>query len=114
MPMQDITVVGFQTTQILDAPAIEEIAQQLYPLVDKQARRKIVLDFDKVKFLSSQMLGVLITLHKKSAAIKGRVVLCGLRPELKKVFTIMKLERVLSIVDDESGAIQALGGIKGV
>jgi anti-sigma B factor antagonist len=109
MPLEDITIVDFQDQRILDAPVIETIGRELYALVDEQAIRKIVLNFSKVQFLSSQMLGVLITLQKKSAGIKGRVVLCGVRSDLQKVFTIMKLERLLPIVADEQTAMALLG-----
>lgn len=108
-PMQDITVVSFQAASILDAPVIQAIGSELYVLVDQKAMRKIILDFSMVKFLSSQMLGVLVSLHKKSAAIKGRVVLCGLRPEILKVFAIMNLNKVLTIVDNEAKACEVLG-----
>jgi anti-sigma B factor antagonist len=107
--IDDTAVVSFETASVLDAPLIQTIGSELYVLVDEQARRKIVLNFSRVRFLSSQMLGVLIALHKKSAAIKGRVVLCGLRPDLMKVFSIMKLEKILTIVPDENSALATLG-----
>ena len=109
VPMQDLVLVDFQHARILDAPVIEAIGRELYALVDQQARTKIILDFAKVQFLSSQMLGVIITLHKKSAAIKGRVVLCGLRPELLKIFTIMKIDKLMRIVGTERDAMTAVG-----
>jgi anti-anti-sigma factor len=109
MPIQDITLVDFEHARILDAPVIEAIGRELYALVDKNARKKIILDFTKVAFLSSQMLGVIITLHKKAAAIQGKVVLCGLRPDLKKVFTMMKMEKLMPIVEMEGQAMEALG-----
>jgi anti-sigma B factor antagonist len=107
--VQDVTVVEFQQPTLLDAPVIEGLARDLCALIDEQARRKILLDFRKVRLLSSQMLGVLITLQKKSAAIKGRIVLCGLRSDLQKIFTIMRLDKVLAIVPDESKAMELLG-----
>jgi anti-sigma B factor antagonist len=109
MPIQDILLVDFQHARVLDAQVIEAIGRDLYALVDQQARKKLILDFSKVEFLSSQMLGVIMTLHKKSAAIKGRVVLCGLRPELKKVFALMKIDKLVPIVEMEGEAMEALG-----
>lgn len=106
---QGVCQVKFDVPTVIDALLIQTIASDLYALVDEQAQRRLVLDFSKVKLLSSQMLGVLINLQKKSAAIKGRLVLCGVRPELMKVFTIMKLEKVLTIVEDEGQAFAALG-----
>ncbi|HOF18178.1 MAG TPA: STAS domain-containing protein [Phycisphaerae bacterium] len=104
--VQGATIVLFRTASILEGPAIEQIAQTLYALVDEQACRKLVLDFRAVNFMSSQMLGVLVSLNKRSAAIKGKVVLCALRGELKKVFEITRLDRIMNFAPDETEAIK--------
>jgi anti-sigma B factor antagonist len=107
-PAGDATVVSFHNSRILDALAIETIGQELYALVDERGCRKIVLDFSNVDFLSSQMLGVLMALQKKATAIRGRVLLCAVHNDLKKVFQIVKLERVLPIVADRHTALGVL------
>ena len=105
--IQDVTIVDFRNTSILDGGAVEAIAGQLYALVDEQARRKILLDFSAVRFLSSRLVGALLALHKKAQAIKGRFILCGLRPELHKVFKIMKLEKILEFADSEETGLMS-------
>lgn len=103
--IQGVTIVNFSNASILDGSAIEAVGQDLYALVDQHANRKIILDFTEVRFLSSTMIGVLIALHKKALAIKGKVILCGLRDELFKVFKIMKLEKTLHFAPDEKRAL---------
>ena len=104
--IQGVVVVNFRDASILDGTAVEAIGKDLYGLVEQQAQRKLVLDFTPVRFLSSSMIGVLLSLHKKSAAIKGKVVICGLRAELHKVFKIMKLESILTFAPDERKALE--------
>ncbi|HAU38771.1 MAG TPA: anti-sigma factor antagonist [Phycisphaerales bacterium] len=104
--VQGATIVLFRTASILEGPVIEQIAKTLYALVDEQACRKLVLDFRAVNFMSSQMLGVLVSLMKRSAAIKGKVVLCALRDELKKVFEITRLDKIMNFASDETEAIK--------
>jgi anti-anti-sigma factor len=106
--VKGVTVVNFDNASILDGAAVEAIAKELYALVDQQAQRKLVLNFRKVRFLCSSMIGVVIALHKKSTAIKGRMVICGLRSELHKVFQIMKLEKVLAFTQEEDEAVSSL------
>jgi len=108
-PIRDVTVVNFRTSSILDALQVQQIGEALYDLVDTRALTKIVVDFSDVKFLSSSALGVLITLHKKAAAIKGRVVLCGLRPELRRVFEISRLDKLLDLHETEEQARATFG-----
>jgi anti-sigma B factor antagonist len=107
-PDGDALVVSFQNTKILDAAVIETIGQELYALVDERACRKIVLDFSHVKFLSSQMVGVLILLHQKVAGIKGRLLLCAVNSDLQKLFQLVRLDRVLPIMPDRHTALGVL------
>ena len=106
--VMDVTVVTLHIPSLLDEQAIENIAQELYELVDEQAIRKLVVDFRLVSALSSQMLGVLVSLNKRARAIKGKVVLCGMRPSLMKVFQVTRLDNILTFAPDESAAIQML------
>ena len=103
--VQGVMVVGFQTSSIMDLATIEKIGGELYALVEQQARKKIVLDFSAVRFLSSQMLGVLIQLQKKARQIGGRIVLCAMRPDLMKVFQITRLDKILEFAPDERQAL---------
>ena len=68
-----VSVVTFTDTSLLDAATISQLGDALYELVDKQNKQKLILDFSSVRFLSSQTLGVLLTLSKKCQAIKGRM-----------------------------------------
>jgi anti-anti-sigma factor len=56
------------------------------------------------------MIGVLLKLHKKAQAIKGRVAVCGLQPQLHKVFQITKLDTILDFTDTEEEAISRVRG----
>ncbi len=109
--LMDVTIARLQVQSLLDMVAIEEIGNSLYSLVDDRACRKIIVDFSKVSFLSSQMLGVLAALNKKSKAIKGKVVLCGLRPSLREIFKVMGLDKIMTFADDESAAMKEFKAI---
>jgi anti-sigma B factor antagonist len=106
--VRGVAMVSFSTASIIDMPIIESVAGELYALVDQQAHKRIVLDFAAVRFLSSQMVGVLLSLQKKAKQIGGRVVLSAMRPGLKQVFQIAKLDKVLEFADDEREALTKL------
>lgn len=107
--IKDVTVVQFQESAILDALMIQEISEELNHLVEAQHQQKLLLDFMKVKFLSSSALGILVTLRKKVDANKGDLVICGMNPELRKVFKITNLEKLFKFADDEPSAMALLG-----
>ncbi len=104
-----IAVVTFADSSILDARVIEAMGKSLYELIDVQDRRKIILDFVNVKLLSSQTIGVLLTLRKKLAAAKGTLLLCGLRKEVMKLFTITNLDKQFDFFPDDVAALASLG-----
>ena len=105
----DVTMVEFQSPRLVDANSLNLIAEQLYELVDKKDRKKLILDFGNVRFMSSSALGMLLNLNTKSAAIKGTLVLCGLRKDLMKVFDITKLTKILRFCADEKEALAVFG-----
>lgn len=108
-PIRDVVIVNFQDASILDTSVVEQIGEQLYDLVDNKGRRRLVLDFTKVQFLSSSALGVLISLRKKAAAIKGEIVICSLRKEIMKVFEITNLTRMFTFAPNEEKALAHFG-----
>ncbi len=107
--IKDVTIATFHSARILDAAHVEAIGDELYHLVEKKDRRKLILDFTDVKFLSSAMLGVLLNVHSKIGKLEGQVILCGLRPELYKVFKISKLEKMFPSYADEANALTVFG-----
>src|SRR5215468_6141366 len=102
----DITVVNFVDKKILDEQNIQIIGEQLFSLVDEQGRRKVLLNFGNVEFLSSAALGKLITLNRKVQAVKGKLVLCGISQSIREVFEITKLDKLFTIRLDEPAALQ--------
>jgi anti-sigma B factor antagonist len=103
----DVTVVNFVDRRILDEQNIQIIGEQLFSLVDEVGRRKILLNFGNVEFLSSAALGKLIALHKKLQAVGGRLILCNIDPEIYEVFEITRLDKFFNIKKEEQAALQA-------
>jgi len=104
-----VTVVNLGSASILDGSAVDAIGKQLYELIDAQAKRQVLLDFTAVRFLSSSMLGVLIQMQKRAQAIKGRVAILGLQPDLHKVFKITRLDKLFDFYAKEDEAMKSFG-----
>ncbi len=105
-----VTVVGFRDASMLDMVTIQRVSRELYDVVEGQGKRKIALDFKEVRFLASQALGMLLTLRRKAEAAGATVVICGLRPELARVFHLTNLDRMFDFLDTSAEAITKLGG----
>ncbi len=108
-PIEKFTVVEFKTPSLMDAMMLEEIGKELYRLVDEEDRRRLILDFEKVQYLSSQAIGIVLTLNKKLGALKNsKFVLCGVGPKLMELLKITRLDRILTIKPSQREAVKVL------
>ncbi len=103
----DVTVVTFIDRKILDEQNIQIIGEQLFSLVDDDQRRKILLNFGNVEYLSGNALGKLLTLNKKLQTAQGKLILCNIDPQIHEVFEITKTDKFFKIMKGEQQALQA-------
>ena len=101
----DATVVRFRDRRITNTPEIEQVGQELYRLVEEGVQKRLVLDFSHVEYLSSALIGKLISLNAKARARGGRVKLCSIQPEILDVFHACKLDLIFSIDKDAADAL---------
>jgi anti-sigma B factor antagonist len=100
-------VVEVATPSLLDPAALDALGADLYRLVDEQDARRLVLDFGKVQYISSQIAGILAQLHRKTAALEGGLlVLCNVSPLLLDFLIILKFDRLLTIKATRAKAIR--------
>lgn len=102
----DVTIVTFLCRHILKDLQIRDIGIRLLELVNTENRTKILIDFSKVEFMSSPMFGKLITLGSDVGKRQGRLVFCGLIPEVYEVLAITRLNRHFEIVETEEEGLK--------
>ncbi len=104
-PRGEVTIITFVDKKILDETNIQDIGDELFELVEKHYKIKLLLNFENVEYLSSAALGKLITLNKKVKAENGKLKLCAIRPQIYDVFKITKLNKLFEIHDTEERAL---------
>lgn len=57
----------------------------------------LILDFDKLDFVSSAGLRVLLLIQKKAKALNGKMVIKNVKPEIKEVFDMTGFSDILTI-----------------
>ena len=102
----DVTMVRFLDRKIIEAANIQELGDELFTLVEREAKKNLILNFANVEFLSSAALNKLIMLDKKVKAHSGKMRLCNLRPEIYEVFAITRLNQLFDIKPTEGDALQ--------
>jgi len=105
------TVVEFVTPSLMDQLDLQNISEQLFELVEKQDKRQIIMDFEKVQYLSSQAIGIVLNVNKKLGALKNsQLILCGVGPRLMELVRITRLDRVLKIKATQKEALATING----
>lgn len=102
------TIITFELASLMKQNELERISIQLANLVDTGTHR-LVLDFRKVEFISSQAIGMLVATHKKMDQLKiARLALCGLSDKLLQLLKITRLDKVLIVRGSRAEALAAV------
>ncbi len=103
-----VSVVNFVDSKVINDEEIMDLGEELYALVERDKRSKIILNFSHVEFMSSAALGKLISFEKKVSAAGAKLMLSNIRPEIHEVFAITRLNKLFTIKEDEADALAAL------
>jgi anti-sigma B factor antagonist len=107
---QDVVMVTFNNVKILDESVIRQIGGEFEKLTtEAAAERKLLLNFDRVTFMSSAMIGQIMKLYKQSKTDGIALKLCSIEPTILEVFKITRLDKLLDIRKTEADALAAFG-----
>src|SRR5258706_9616732 len=102
----EYTVIEFLTASLMDPIVLENTAQALYKIIDEEDKRKIIMDFEKVQYLSSQAIGIVLAMHKKLNSLKNsKLILCSVGPKLMELIKLTRLDRLLTIKATQKEAV---------
>jgi anti-sigma B factor antagonist len=103
-----ITIVGFvDSNLIFETALIEEVGHELQSLLTERGCKKILIDFDRVQYLSSSMLAQLTKLAKEAARDHCQLKLTGLGPVLKDAFRISHFDSFFDIHESKGSAVKS-------
>lgn len=103
-----ITVIRFLDRRLIDAQQIQRAGDTLNGIAKASAKPRMLIDFDKVEYLSSSAVGILMQLQTLITQRKGRMALAGMDPEIRKLFTMLKLQKMLTLCDTLEEARRSL------
>ncbi len=104
----DISVVSFGISSISSVSKVEQIGSKIHEFIAQSRPKKLIVDFDGVRFFSSQMLGLLVDIWRKLTEYKGVIMIAGINPHLSRVFRITNLDKLFEFYPDAKTAVKAL------
>jgi anti-sigma B factor antagonist len=106
----DVVIASFTQVKLLEQAAIRQIGEAFKDLTLQAASgRKLLLDFSRVEFMSSAMIGEIVRLQKQCKQDKIKLKLCCISPNIREVFQITGLNKLLEIYPDGARAFTAFG-----
>lgn len=82
----------------LDTVAAQQISETIEPLM-QNADKTLVLDCEKMPFISSSGLRIFIKIRKETVAKGGKMVLRKVNNDVMQVFKMTKLDEIFEIID---------------
>jgi anti-sigma B factor antagonist len=105
--IEGTAVVRFAGTDIVYAEEIvRDVGDQLYRLVENEGHTLVLLNLSGIRYLSSTMLGRLVSVNRRLEQANGRLKLCSLSPVVSDIFRISRLDQVFAIYEDEPSALR--------
>ncbi|NQV23233.1 MAG: STAS domain-containing protein [Rhodopirellula sp.] len=104
----DIVVVRFGVSHINDEENIEELGHEMFLLTEQFGFQKIVLNMSGVEYITSSVVGKMITLHRKLHRNRGKMVVSDLTPGVRDVQDASRLLTYFTHCDTEEDAIADL------
>ncbi len=91
----------------LDTQTFADAQIQLTQLID-QGATKLVVNFEKLDYISSTGLNVLLKAAKQLKGNSGELRICGLNEFVQKVFDISGFTTILAVTKTEPEALDGL------
>lgn len=89
----------------LDASNVTEFKRDLAPVL--QAHSELVLDLARLRFVDSSGIGAILSCLRQLTARGGDLKLCGMSPQVRTVFELVRMHRVFEIYSTQKEAVRA-------
>ncbi len=110
MKQNNVAVVRFATSRILDQSNVQQLGDELDRLTEDYDLDKIVINFENVTYMSSAVMGKLVSLLKKVKSGGGELKLCNIEESIYEIFEIMRFDKMFDIYENEDDAVIEMMG----
>jgi len=102
-----VNVVDLTLPHTLDIEEFDRLNESILELIRGEPDGQWVIDLSQLSYMGSAALGLLVNLRQQIKQSGGRLVLCGLTPQLMHIFKTCCMEKLFRIVKTRKDAIAA-------
>lgn len=103
--MNDVMLV--ELVGSLDVSLQSNMKDKLMKVFSENQNGDVVLDFQKVNFIDSSCLGVLVSLARTLRENKSDIKLIHLTEDVRSIFQITRLDKIFEIFDNAQEAVNS-------
>jgi stage II sporulation protein AA (anti-sigma F factor antagonist) len=93
----------------LDHHTAEELREKVTDTLEREAIRHIVLNLERLTFMDSSGLGVILGRYKQIKNLGGEMIVCAVSPTVKRLFDMSGLFKIIRLENNEQFALKTLG-----
>lgn len=101
----DECIVKITMPEEVELTISQDLKRKIYENTFEKGYKKVLLDFSKTKYIDSTGLGIIVAIHKQSLMNAGAAAIINLDNNIKSLFKMTALDRILNIFDDEESAV---------
>ncbi|MDA0839445.1 MAG: STAS domain-containing protein [Planctomycetota bacterium] len=102
----DAVIVDIKTPRLNEYDLVNDLADGLKDFVDEINARNVLLNFQRVDFMTSSMLGRLLQLRNHLEKRGGKLMLVGLSASIRQVFETTRLSGFFSFHNTVEAALE--------
>jgi len=109
-----VLIVAFTDPSGLNDFRNTPLRDALFELVQEREEPRLALDMNRVDYLSSSGVAILVGLKRRVETRGGKIALFQLQSTVRDLLQVMKLDRYFAILDDEASAVSHLNAASSV
>ena len=103
-----VCVVSIEGNIALDG--VNEAKAYLRPHLESADVKGLVINFEKVNFIDSSGIGLIVSIFKTMQQKEGKFALTNLSKKNEEIFSITRLNKILDIFESEQEALASMKG----
>ncbi|MCA9031945.1 MAG: STAS domain-containing protein [Planctomycetaceae bacterium] len=104
----DAVVLRLDLPQLTEEDNLEQLDEEFTALVDTFGVRKLVVNLERLNYLTSHAIGKLIGLHRRMQRVEGALVLCSAGDDVQQILQTAHLWTYFKMASSPSEAVTLL------
>ena len=96
---EDKKMLVFKITDEIDDCSVQKIRRKADYEIERYMPRKVVFDFDRVTFMDSSGIGLIIGRYKFTNMLGGKLEVANLTQSVKKIFEMSGILKLIPVTE---------------